>query len=115
MPQWRLHVVDDTGAPVPGINVTEHWQHYLLEADGHEDMLVTDERGRVDFPMRTIRAGIAARVIDTIAGFARQGSRARLGPYASIVVWGSRDYETGVAIYQPDTAPQADIVIHRQR
>ena len=115
VPQWRLHVVDDTGAQVPGINVTEHWQHYLLESDGHEEMLTTDERGRVGFQARTIRAGVASRVIDTIANFARQGARAKFDPYASIVVWGSRDYETAVAVYQPGTPPQADIVIHRLR
>jgi hypothetical protein len=115
VPPWRLHVVDDTGAQVPDIKVTEHWQYYLLESEGHEDMLTSDERGRVGFPARTIRAGIASRVIDAIANFARQGAKAKFGPYASIVVWGSRDYETAVAVYQPGMPPQADIVVHRQR
>jgi len=113
VPQWRLHVVDETGAQVPGINVTEHWQHYLLESEGHEELLKTDERGWVNFPARTIRAGLAARAIDALANFAPQGDKARFDPYASIVVWGSRDYETAVATYQQGTMPQGDIVIHR--
>jgi hypothetical protein len=30
VPQWDLRVIDDAGAPVREINVTEHWQHYPL-------------------------------------------------------------------------------------
>jgi hypothetical protein len=115
VPPWRLRIVDDAGAQVAGVNVTEHWQHYLLETEGHEAMLVTDERGRVDFPARTIRGSITARMLNTIGRLASRGSNARSDPYASIVVWGSRDYETGLATYQPGTAPQADIVIQRHR
>ena len=115
VPRWRLHVIDETGTLVSGISVTEHWQHYLLESEGHEQVLRTDASGRVDFPARTIRASIVARVIDTIINFARKGANAKYDAYASVVVWGSRDYETGVATYQPGMPPQADIVVHRNR
>ncbi|MDQ2855605.1 MAG: hypothetical protein M3R68_04695, partial [Acidobacteriota bacterium] len=56
VPRWRVHIVDETGATVPDISVTEHWQHYLLEAAGNEDARVTDRAGVVEFPARTVRA-----------------------------------------------------------
>jgi len=114
VPRWRLHVVDETGTQIAGINVTEHWQHYLLESEGHEELRRTDESGVADFPARTIRAGIASRLIRKVVSFAREGDHARYDPYASMVVWGSRDHETAVTVYQPDTAPQVDIVVHRK-
>jgi len=115
VPRWRLNVVDETRVlGVPDIRVTEHWQHYLLESEGHEEMQKTNQNGLVDFPMRTIRASLASRVTRTIFNFAREGANAKSGPYASIVVWGSSDYETTVAVYQPDTPTQTEIVVHRQ-
>ena len=107
VPRWRLNVVDETRVlGVPDIRVTEHWQHYLLESEGHEEMQKTNQNGLVDFPERTIRASLASRVMRTIFNFAGQGATAKTGPYASIVVWGSSDYETTVAVYQPDTPTQ---------
>jgi len=115
VPRWRLNVVDETRVlGVPDIRVTEHWQHYLLESEGHEEMQKTNQNGLVDFPMSTIRASLASRVTRTIFNFAREGANAKSGPYASIVVWGSSDYETTVAVYQPDTPTQTEIVVHRQ-
>ena len=116
VPRWRLNVVDETRVlGVPDIRVTEHWQHYLLESEGHEEMQKTNQNGLVDFPTRTIRASLASRVTRTIFNFAREGANAKSGPYASIVVWGSSDYETTVAIYQPETSTQTDIVVHRRQ
>jgi hypothetical protein len=114
VPRWRLNVVDETRIQgVPDIRVTEHWQHYLLESEGHEEMQKTNQNGLVDFSARTIRASLASRVIQTIINFARQGANAKSGPYASIVVWGSSDYETTVAVHQPDAPTQTEIVVHR--
>ena len=63
VPRWRLNVVDETRVlGVPDIRVTEHWQHYLLESEGHEEMQKTNQNGLVDFPTRTIRASLASRV-----------------------------------------------------
>src|SRR6202022_1146592 len=45
-PAWHLRVIDDTGLAVPGIKVTEHWQHNSLESTGHEDFETTDRDGR---------------------------------------------------------------------
>ncbi len=116
VPRWRLNVVDETRVlGVPDIRVTEHWQHYLLESEGHEERQKTDQNGLVDFPARTIRASVASRIIRTIIGFARQGANGKFGPYASIVVWGSADYETTVAVYQPEAPTKTEIVVHRRQ
>jgi hypothetical protein len=116
VPRWRLNVVDETRVQgVPDIRVTEHWQHYLLESEGHEEMQKTDQSGLVDFPARTIRASLGSRILRTIINFARQGANAKSGPYASVVVWGSFDYETTVAVYQPEAPTQTEIVVHRKK
>ena len=115
VPRWRLNVVDETRVlGVPDIRVTEHWQHYLLESEGHEEMQKTNQNGLVDFPARTIRASLASRVMRTIFNFARQGANARLDAYASIVIWGNAGYETTVAVYQPEAPTQTEIVVRRQ-
>jgi hypothetical protein len=114
VPRWRAQIVDESGAIVRGIGVTEHWQHYLLESAGQEEARRTDESGIVDFPARTARASVVTRVIDAIINIVREGAKAKMGPYASLVVWGSRDHETAVALYEPGTTPQAEVVVHRR-
>lgn len=115
VPRWRLRVIDDAGTFVRDIKVTEHWQHYLVESEGHEELRQTDESGRVDFPERIVRASIASRLLGKLSRFKSMGTPAKSGPYASIVVWGSRDYETVVAVYQPDAPQQSELIVHRRR
>jgi len=114
VPRWRVHVVDETGAMVPDISVTEHWQHYLLESAGHEEAHRTDETGMADFPARTVRASVVSRALDMLINISREGAKAKLDPYASLVVWGSREHETAVASYKPGTPPQTEVVVHRR-
>jgi hypothetical protein len=114
VPRWRVQVVDETGAMVPNISVTEHWQHYLLESDGHEEMRQTNATGVADFPARTVRASVSIRVIDFIINSVKGGARAKVDPYGSLVVWGSRDHETAVAICKPGTPTQTTVVVHRR-
>ena len=114
VPRWRVHVIDESGARVSGINVTEHWQHYLIESEGHEEARQTDETGVVDFPARKVRASLVTRFIDVIFNLLGEGKKARFGPYASLVIWGSRDHETAVASYTPGTPPQTEVIVHRQ-
>lgn len=109
-PAWHLRVVDDTGLAVVGMKVTEHWQHNSLESNGHEDLETTDRDGRVSFPARPIRSSLFARALGPLIKTFKEGKR---GPYASVVVWGNRNYETGVAIYKPGEAPIGEIVIGR--
>ena len=76
VPQWNLRVVDDAGAPVRDINVTEHWQHYPVDSSGHEEVQRTNQDGLVSFGLRSIRASLAVRLFARISS-PRQGDRGR--------------------------------------
>lgn len=115
VPDWHLRVVDETGAPVRAINVTEHWQHYLLESSGHEEQKRTGEDGRVNFPDRAIRASLLRRFQATLTRLDKTGTKARSEPYASVVVWGSKLHATAVAVYREDQALPSEIVVHTTR
>lgn len=111
VPEWGLKVVDEEGAPVPDVNVTEHWQHYLFESASHEDVQRAGANGLVKFPARSIRASLIGRAWATISRIKRDGWYARRTPAASIVVWGNKDYATTVAVYNPSELPQSHILV----
>jgi hypothetical protein len=111
VPEWSLKVVDEEGAPVREVNVTEHWQHFLLESASHEEMRPVQENGAVSFPERTIRASLLRRGIATIDRFKTDGWRARRSPAASVVVWGNKDYATTVAVYIPSELPPSHVMV----
>jgi len=115
VPEWNLRVLDDFGTAVRGIKVTEHWQHYLLEASGHEDPRTTNEEGRVGFPARSIRASLLGRLFARIGKMGTQGDPGRIDPYASVVVWGSKDHALTVAVHPEGALPQAEITVKRLR
>jgi hypothetical protein len=114
IPGWSLRIVDESDQPVTGVNVTEHWQHYLLEAEGHDDPRITDGLGKVDFPERVIRASLLSRAFSRVQKSLRRGEDARTDCYAAVVVWGSREFETAIALYQ-ESAPAAKVVLNRNR
>jgi len=111
VPEWSLKVVDEEGAPVRAVNVTEHWQHFLLEASSHEEMRRVQDNGAVSFPERTIRASLVRRGIATIGRIKQDGWRARRSPGASIVVWGNAGYATTVEVYVPSELPQSHVMV----
>lgn len=111
VPEWTLKVVDEEGAAVRDINVTEHWQHFLLESAAHEELQRVGENGAAKFPERTIRASLLRRGLATISRIKSSGWRARRSPAASIVVWGNKDYATTVAVYDPSHLPQSHVTV----
>ena len=113
VPEWNLRIVDDAGAPVREINVTEHWQHYLLESAGHEEVQTTNQDGLVSFGARTIRASVTRRLLARTSKFGSNDSRGAVR-YGAVVVWGKKEYETTVAVYQGDVPP-ADLRVQRLR
>ncbi len=115
VPQWSLRVIDQSGSPVARINVTEHWQHYLLEDAGHEELLQTGADGRVSFPERTIRASLLRRFLATLSRFANAGMDAKREPYASVVTWGSPQHSTTVLLYDPEQPLISEVVVHSFR
>lgn len=115
VPQWNLRIVDDAGAPVREINVTEHWQNYLLETGGHEEAQTTNQDGLVSFGERGIRASIAGRLFARISKFGKYENRGRPILYGAVVVWGNKSYETTVAVYPGEGAPQTEVRVQRLR
>ncbi len=113
VPAWNLQVVDDAGKPVTRITVTEHWQHYLLETQGHDELKLTNEAGRVDFTARTIRASVLRRFLATLGKLTSSGSDARRDRYAAVVVWGSSDHSLSTTVYQPDDEPPETVIVQR--
>ena len=111
VPEWSLKVVDDEGAAVRDVKVTEHWQHFLLESGSHDDVRQVSENGAVSFPERTIRASLMRRGIATVGRIKRDGWRARRSPAASVVVWGNPGYATTVVVYTPANPPQSHVMV----
>lgn len=111
VPEWSLKVVDEEGAAVRDVNVTEHWQHFLLESGAHEDVRRVTENGAVSFPERKIRASLMRRGMATVGRIKRDGWRARRSPAASVVVWGNPGYATTVAVYTPSKLPQSHVMV----
>ena len=115
LPQWNLRIVDDAGAPVREINVTEHWQNYLLETGGHEEAKTTNQDGLVSFDERSIRASVARRLFSRISKFGNYNNRGRPIRYGAVVVWGNKSYETTVAVYPGEGTPQSELTVQRLR
>jgi hypothetical protein len=113
VPVWSLHVVDDQRAHVSGINVTQHWQHNLLESVGHEELQRTNAEGQVVFPRRTIRASLFSRARSAAMKLFKDGSQAKFNTYASVVVWGSNENQTNVAVYEGEGTPPPQVVAAR--
>jgi hypothetical protein len=114
VPEWNLRVVDDAGAPVRDINVTEHWQDYMLEPQGHEEVYPTDQDGRVSFNARNLRASITRRLLARISYLRSPHPGGRAIQYGAVVVWGNKSYETTVAVHQGEIPP-AEVRVHRLR
>jgi hypothetical protein len=127
VPAWDLRILDETHAPVGAINVTEHWRHYLFESYGREELRLTAVDGRVSFPERTMRASLLRRAWATIKTIAADGRHARRDAAASVVVWGSKDYETAVEVYSEGVrvagaspamgreAARSEIIVHTSK
>lgn len=111
VPEWSLKVVDEEGAFVRDVNVTEHWQHFLLESSSHEEARRVGEDGAVSFPARKIRASLVRRGFATIGRIKRDGWRARRSPAGSVVVWGNPGYATTVEVYVPSKPPQSHVMV----
>jgi hypothetical protein len=113
IPQWNVRVVDDTGAPVREINITEHWQHYPVDSSGHEEVQRPNQNGFVSFKPRSIRASLTRRLFARINAGRRSGGRTT--PYGAIVAWGSKTHETTVAVYKENETPPAELRVQRLR
>jgi hypothetical protein len=51
-PRWDVWVVDETGKPVAGINITEVHEDFSCESVDHSETMFTDEHGHAQFHAR---------------------------------------------------------------
>jgi hypothetical protein len=86
-PNWSVTVVDTSGAPVPGMTVSRSCNDYSTRSIGNEDDAITDERGRVTFAEKRIRASIFRRWVGNVVSFVRQGVEASYGRHSSVFAY----------------------------
>ena len=115
IPAWQLRIIDNHGSPVSEINITEHWQHWLFEKHAHDDLRKPGPDGRVNFPERTMRTSLLNRMVTRVQRRATEGRYAKVEPAASVVVWGSKNYQTTVAVYRIGELPPSEIVVQASR
>ena len=115
VPAWQLRIIDNHGSPVSEINITEHWQHWLFEKDAHDDLRRPGPDGRVSFPERTMRTSILNGLVTRVHRRVTEGRYAKIEPAASVVVWGSKNHETTVAVYRIGELPPSEIIVRATR
>ncbi len=115
VPAWPIRVTNQERAPVSRINITEHWQYALLEDAAQEETQKTDDDGRVSFPARSIRANLLQRVWAAVTRKKEGAPGTKRLPPASIVIWGSKDHETTVAVYKTSEAPPTELIVRSLR
>ena len=112
VPEWRVRIVDQSGAPLPNTAVREGWQHYSIESKSHEQDMLTDNDGYVTFPTRTIRSPLAIRIVRAIINALTPHHSS--GPIAWVIVLG--DYmEWSNNATLPDQPLPTEIVVKRNR
>jgi hypothetical protein len=104
VPEWKIHVVDESGKPVGNLSINEGWIDYYIESSRHEEVRRANSEGYVEFPRRTVRASLLARIRGVLVSFmhphAPSGTYAFanvMGPYVSPT---DTDYEPGKPLPQ---------------
>jgi hypothetical protein len=112
VPVWSVQIVDTAGRAVNGACVSQTWQQYSFESEGHTEELKADRSGHVQFPARTATATLWRRVWRPAAQLGR--THASFGAHAWIIAGapqrqGSALYESGMQlpntiVLQPDSS-----------
>ena len=84
VPEWRVRIVEQNGAPVRDTAVREVWHHSSLESASHQEDLTTDKDGYVTFPERTIRSPLIVRIFRPMVNAINPHGSS--GPFASVFV-----------------------------
>jgi hypothetical protein len=111
VPEWRLRVVDQTGRPLRGNRVRESWSHYSLETQNHEEELLSDGDGYVQFPRRAIRTNLITWAAKFLASIVNVNSS--FGPSASVYYLGDYPLISEEPWYQPGRPLATQIVVSR--
>ena len=114
VPQWTVRAVDEAGSPLGKVAVTEYWRHTSVESGDHHAESITDDKGYVTFPRRTIRASLLRRVIGPLINRLNVHG-VDLGPHAYLIVAGDMNSTTHNSDYLPGKPLPQQIVLSRLR
>ena len=97
-------MVDVNGVACSQMRVTQSWGHYRLYVDGNysSDDRSTDTNGYVQFPQRTIRAGLLRRVLMPMV--TRVATIMHGGSNVDGAVWASGIKDVAWLSYRPGTS-----------
>jgi hypothetical protein len=111
VPEWKLRIVDQTGQRLRGNRVRESWCHYTFENQDHEEDLLSDGDGYVQFPRRTIRGNLITLVAKFLEQFVNVHSSS--GPSASVDYFGDYRLISDEPWYEPGRPLAPEIVVWR--
>jgi hypothetical protein len=113
VPEWKAQVVDESGQPLRGVLVSEQWQHYSIETEGHEAETRTDKDGYIAFPRRSIRASLLIRAMGPVRNTLSTGVHSSLGRSSYLIVFTGYEHVTENAYYRPGEPLPRTVVIRR--
>jgi hypothetical protein len=87
-PAWNVLVVDEAGRPIPGMTVRLVYKNYSIEGDGHEEDRISDEHGRVTFPIHYLSASTLSRCYYTALS-STAIAHASFGPHSYVFAFGN--------------------------
>lgn len=115
VPAWKIRVIDNHGAPYPGLKATEVWRHYslTLSAGDNEEDRWTDNEGYVEFPKRTIRMSAVKRLGFTILTAINSLMHGSTGVHAYVLATGPQ----GITYvkYDPQKSPPDRFILPREK
>jgi hypothetical protein len=111
VPQWTVKVVDEAGSPLAKVAVTEYWWDASVESEDHHAESISDGKGYITFPRRTIRGSLIRRVVPLINRLNVHGGSG--GPHAFLIVAGDMNSTTHNSDYFPGQSLPEEIVLTR--
>ena len=87
-PDWKVTVVDASGAPVPGMTVRRSCNDYSSASSGLEDDAITDEGGKAAFARRRVRSPVFLRWEGNVVSVVSQGVHASFGRHSYVFAFG---------------------------
>jgi hypothetical protein len=110
VPEWKVRVIDEKGAPIARIWVNQSWENYSLRPGKvYSETRYTDTDGWVDFPERTMRASLRRRAWGPIREVLKLGIHASTGNHAMVLA--SDTNRRGVLVYNGGNIPGQLLIV----
>src|SRR4051812_19203055 len=81
--EWTIRVVDESGAPLSGVMLTETWENYTFRVSGWDEFQRTNLDGIFVFPKKTVYRPVALWLLGALSNL-RAGVHACLGDFATV-------------------------------